>query len=124
MRGKRRSGKPRKGNRWLRALLIECARAAIVQRGSYFGAQYRHLVRRRGDKKAVVAVAHSLLVAAYHVLHDDTPYVDLGPQHFDRLRTHRLVHHHPRRLADLGYDVSLHPKPKFPQTKGVRARMD
>jgi transposase len=108
--GKRRSGKTRKGNRWLRALLIECARAAILRRGSYFAAQYRHLVRRRGDKKAIVAVAHSLLIAAYHVLRDDTAYVDLGPHHFDRLHTQRLVSYHRPRLADLGYDISLHPK--------------
>jgi transposase len=108
--GKRRSGKTRKGNRWLRTALVEAARAAIRQRGTYFAAQYRHLVRRRGDKKAIVAVAHSLLVAAYHVLRDGVPYADLGPHHFDRLNTQRLLHYHRRRLADLGYEVTLRPK--------------
>ena len=108
--GKRRSGKTRKGNPWLRTALVEAARAAIRQRGTYFAAQYRHLVRRRGDKKAIVAVAHRLLVAAYHVLRDDVPYIDLGPHHCDRLNTPRLLHDHRRRLADLGYEVTLRPK--------------
>jgi transposase len=108
--GKRRSGKRRKGNRWLRAALLECARAAILQRGTYAAAQYHHLVRRRGDKKAIVAVAHSLLLAAYHILRDRVPYRDLGAHHFDRLHQQRLMHYHRRRLVELGYEVTLHPR--------------
>jgi transposase len=108
--GKRQSGKTRKGNRWLRATLVEAARSASRQRGTYFHAQYRHLVRRRGDKKATVAVAHSLLVAAYHVLRDDVPFRDLGPDHFQRVRHDHLLAYHRRRLTDLGYHVTLTPK--------------
>lgn len=109
--GKRLSGKTRKGNAWLRAALVEAARAAVLTRGTYFAAQYRHLLRRRGDKKAIVAVAHSLLVAAYHILRDDVPYADLGPTHFDRVSHQRLLHYHRRRLAELGYDVTLTERP-------------
>jgi transposase len=86
--GKRHSGKTRKGNSGLRAALVEAARGAARQRGTYCAAQYHHLAKRGGDKKAIVAVAHSLLVAAYHILRDAVPYADLGPDHFDRL-THQ-----------------------------------
>jgi transposase len=108
--GKRYSGKTRKGNNWLRAALVEAARAAARQRGTYCAAQYRHLAKRRGDKKAIVAVAHSLLVAAYHILRDAVPYQDLGPDHFDRVNHQRLLHYHRRRLVDLGYEVTLKEK--------------
>jgi transposase len=62
--GKRKSGKSRKGDCWLRATLVECARGAVRARYSYLAAQYHRLARRRGDKKAIVAVGHSILVAA------------------------------------------------------------
>ena len=100
--GKRKSGRTRKGNRWLRATLIECARGAVRTRGSYLAAQYHRIARRRGDKKAIVAVAHSIVVAAWYVLRYGVPYHDLGHDHFDRLDRDRLVRYHTRRLADLG----------------------
>jgi len=100
--GKRKSGKTRKGNRWLRATLVECARGAVRARDSYLAAQYHRIARRRGDKKAIVAVGHSLLVAAWHVLRDDVAYRDLGPGYFDRLNRERLIRHYTRRLAELG----------------------
>jgi transposase len=109
--GKRKSGKTRKGNRWLRCLLIECGWAASRSKQSYFGAQFRHLVRRRGAKKAAVAVGHSLLVAAYHILRDDVEYRDLGADHFDRLNHHRLTDYHVQRLEQLGYQVNLQSQP-------------
>ena len=107
--GKRLSGRTWHGNPWLRQTLVESARAALFKRGSYRHAQYHHLARRRGDKKAVVAVAHSILVAAYHILRDDVGYRDLGPHHFDQLRTARLTHYHTRRRTELGYTVTLIP---------------
>src|SRR5262249_40420499 len=70
-------------------------------------AQYRRLVRRRGDKKAIVAVAHSILVIAYHVLRDSQSYRELGGDYFDRLSTDRLTRYHTKRLAALGYAVTL-----------------
>jgi len=100
--GKRKSGKTRKGNRWLRATLVECARGAVRARDSYLAAQYHRIARRRGDKKAIVAVGHSILVAAWHVLRDGVTYRDLGPGYFDRLNRERLIRHYTQRLAELG----------------------
>jgi len=104
--GKRRSGTTRHGDPWLRAALIEAAQAAARTRRSYLAAQYHRLAARRGKKKALVAVGHTILVIAYQLLSRDTQYQDLGPLYFDqrdeRLRS-RLVH----RLQALGYTVHL-----------------
>jgi transposase len=107
--GKRKSGRTRKGNPSLRTALVEVAQAAGRAKKTYLGAHYRRLVTRRGKKKAVVAVAHTILVIAYHLLQRGTTYDDLGSRYFDeRDRTvveHRLVH----RLEGLGYKVTLEP---------------
>ena len=88
---------------------MQCAWAASRKRASYLQAQYHRLRARRGPKKAVCAVAASILTAAYHMLKDGTVYADLGPDHFDRrakeVQARRLV----RRLADLGYTAELAP---------------
>jgi transposase len=105
--GNHKSGKTRKGNRWLRALLVECAWAASRTKATYFHAQFHQLTRRRGAKRAAVAVGHSLLIAAYHIIRDGVPHRDLGPAHFDTLHRHRLTSYHTRRLAELGYRVNL-----------------
>lgn len=105
--GKRRSGKTRRGNRWLRMTLIESAWAATRTRRTYLGAQYARLARRRGSKKAVVAVAHSLLGMVYHMLRDGTEYQELGATHFDRLAQARLTRYHVRRLEELGHKVTI-----------------
>jgi transposase len=107
--GKRRSGKTRHGNRWLKAALTEAAWVAARTKGTYAMAQYRRLAARRGKKRAIVAVAHSLLIAAYHVLRDQIPYQDLGPQHFDRLNPTQLAQHLVKRLERLGHKVTLEP---------------
>ena len=106
--GKRRSGKTRKGNPHLRAALIESANAAVRSRDTYLRAQYEQVKRRRGHKKAIVAVAHSILIAAYHVLKDEVPYQDLGGDYFARRAdpariTKRLV----AQLERLGHTVTL-----------------
>ena len=107
--GKRRSTRLRKGAPWLKTTLVQCAWAASRKKASYLQAQYHRLRARRGPKKAVCAVAASILTAAYHMLKDGTAYADLGPDHFDRrakeVQARRLV----RRLADLGYAVELAP---------------
>jgi hypothetical protein len=105
--GKRLSGHTRSANRSLRQALVESARGAVRKRNSYLAAQYRRLVKRRGDKKAIVAVAHSILVIAYHVLRDSQSYRELGGDYFDRLNTDRLTRYHTKRLAALGYTVTL-----------------
>jgi transposase len=106
--GKRRAGKTRKGSPWLRAALIEAAWSASHTRG-YLGAQYRRLARRRGRKKALVAVAHSLLVIAYHILKDGTTYHDLGHDYFDHRDTARLQRRLVARLEALGLHVTIEP---------------
>jgi transposase len=105
--GKRLSGRTRFANRVLRQALVESARGAVFKRDSYLAAQYRRLVKRRGDKKAVVAVAHSILVIAYHVLRDGVSYRELGGDYFDHLNAQRLTRYHTQRLAALGYVVTL-----------------
>ena len=107
--GKRRSSRLRKGAPWLKTTLVQCAWAASRRKASYLQAQFHRLRGRRGPKRAVCAVAASILTAAYHMLKDGTAYQDLGPEHFDRrskeVQARRLV----RRLADLGYAVELAP---------------
>jgi transposase len=100
--GKRKSGRTRKGNRWLRATLVECARGAIWARNGYLAAQYHRIARRRGDKTAITAVGHSILVIAWHLLRNGGSYRNLGHEYFDRLDRDRLVRYHTRRLAELG----------------------
>jgi transposase len=105
--GKRRSGRTRRGNRWLRTVLLQAAWAAIKVKGGYFGAQFRRIAKRRGEKRAIIAVAHSLLTVIYHVLTDGAVYADLGGDYFDRLAPERHARYHLRRLAELGYSVTL-----------------
>src|SRR5205085_4174021 len=82
--GKRKSGKTRKGSPWLRHILIEAAHGASHSKETYLSAQYRRLAARRGQKKALVAVGHSILVIAYHLLNDPSEtYHDLGGNYFD-----------------------------------------
>lgn len=107
--GKRLRSRARKGNRWLRRALVEAAWAASRTKGSYFRAQYRRLAGRRGKKRALVAVGHSLLGVIYHVLKDGKEYQDLGPDYFEKLEPERLRRHLVRRLQGLGYDVTLAP---------------
>jgi len=107
--GKRRSNRLRKGAPWLKTTLVQCAWAAVRKKGSYLQAQFLRLKARRGPKKAIMAVAASILTAIYHMLKDGTLYQDLGSNHFQNRskgqQTKRLV----KRLADLGYKVALTP---------------
>ena len=105
--GKRRKGKTTKGNRWLRRALNQAAWAASHTRGTYFSTQYRRIASRRGKKRAIVAVAHSLLVTIYHMIRDQTIYADLGADHFDRLDPDRLTLYYLKRLKSLGHKVTL-----------------
>ncbi len=110
--GKRKSGKTRKGDRWLRRYLIEAAWAATRKKGSYLSALYHRLVVRRGKKKAIVAVAHRLLVIIYHMLKDQGSYRELGPDHFNKVNAAHVQRHHVRRLESLGFKVILEPVAK------------
>ncbi len=103
--GKRMSGKMAKGNRWCRRALTEAGWAAGHTKKSYFGAQFRRLAPRRGSKRAVVAVAHSLLVAIYHILSRGVVYEELGVTYFDTMNTEQKRRYHLRRLRELGVEV-------------------
>jgi transposase len=105
--GKRRSGYAGKGNRWLRSILVECAWCATRKKDSYFKAQYHRLAARRGQKRALLAVGHSLLTVIYHLLRDGVVYQDLGPNYFDQRDRSQIARHAVRRLERLGYHVSL-----------------
>jgi transposase len=107
--GKRKSGKTRKGDQWLRRYLMEAAWAAIRKKGSYLSALYHRLVVRRGKKKAIVAVAHRLLVIIYHMLKDQGTYRELGSDHFNKLNAAYVQRHHVKRLESLGFKVILEP---------------
>lgn len=108
--GKRRSGRPRKGSKWLGKTLTESAKAAARTRGSYLAARHARLRGRRGPGKATGATRHAILIAAYHILAGMVPYHELGPDHLDQSRsleqrTKRLV----RQLEQLGHTVTLEP---------------
>ena len=109
--GKRKSGRTRKGNPALRTALVIAAQAASHKRDSYLSAQYRRLAARRGPKKAIVALAHSLLVIAYHVLKRRVNFMDLGPTYFDERNRVSVQRQLVRRLEHLGYKVALEPMP-------------
>jgi transposase len=107
--GKRLSGRTRKGSPWLRTALVEAAQAASRCKDGYLSAQFQRIRRRRGGKKAIIAVGHTLLVIVFHVLKEEKDYQELGGNYFDQADHQavqkRLVH----RLEKLGYDVTLTP---------------
>jgi transposase len=108
--GKRQSGRTRKGSPWLRAALVEAAQAAGRSKDTYLAAQYHRLASRRGKKRAAVAVGHSILVTAYHLLKTNTTYQELGGAYFDERHHQALQRRLVRRLEGLGYNVTLEPQ--------------
>lgn len=108
--GKKRSSKTRKGSRWLRQTMVQAAWAASHTKTTYLTAQYRRLASRRGRKRALIALAHTILGIAYHVLKKGTVYADLGPDYFERRDTGRLTRHLVDRLERLGHKVTLETK--------------
>ena len=105
--GKRRSGKTRSGNRYLRRTLIQAALAAARKNRSALQARYHRVKRTRGHKKAVVAVGHQILEIAYYVMRDHVPYDELGADYFDRRHAERAVRRHIRQLEALGFHVTV-----------------
>lgn len=108
--GKRYSGRTRKGNQTLRTTMIQAAHAARRKKGSYASALYQRLVGRRGKKRAIVAVARSLLVSIYHMLTRQQEYEDLGSDYFQKRRKENKVDYLTKQLARLGYEVRLAPQ--------------
>ena len=106
--GKRRSNRLRKGAPWLKTTLVQCAWAAVKKKTAT-SAQFYRIKARRGPKKAIMAVAASILTAIYHMLKDGTMYKDLGRNHFDRRSTDQQKNRLIKRLAELGYAVEIKP---------------
>lgn len=108
--GKNRSGKTTKGNRWLKRALSQAAWAASNTKQTYLSAQYRRIVRRRGKKRAVVALSHTLLTIIYHVLAQHVPYAELGAEYFDNLHPESRARFYKKQLEKLGFKVTLEGK--------------
>jgi transposase len=107
--GKRRKRRITPGNRWLKRTLVQAGWAASHTKNSYLASQYRRLLGRRGKKRALVAVAHSILVIIYQILKTGTAYTELGADFFDRLEPERLKRFYIKRLQHLGHRVTLEP---------------
>lgn len=107
--GKRRKRRITPGNHWLKRTLVQAAWAASHTKNSYLASQYRRLLGRKGKKRALIAVAHSILVIAYYLLKEAKTYSDLGGDFFDRLEPERLKRYYVKRLQGLGHKVTLEP---------------
>lgn len=107
--GKRLSTRILPGNRWLKSTLVQMAYSAVRRKGTYLHALYKRLAGRRGKKKAIVAVAHSLLVSIYHMLRNGTPYQELGGAHFDKVDQAKTLERLTARIQNLGFDVRIQP---------------
>jgi transposase len=109
--GKRKSGRTTHGDKWLKATLVEAAWAASKTKGSYLKARYYRLVSRRGKKRAAVAVGHTILIIAYHIIKEHLVYKELGADFFDRLNEQHLLNRLTKRIAALGYKVDIEKLP-------------
>jgi transposase len=107
---KNRSGKTPKGNQWLRRALVEPSWGAARRKDGYLGALYRGIAARRGEKRAVIAVARTILQSAWHVLSKGVDYKELGGDYFDKLHGDKTRNNLIKRLQKLGYEVTLVPK--------------
>ncbi len=107
--GKRRSGRIRKGNRYAKAILVQAAHAAARTKNTYLSAQYHRIAARRGDKRAAVAVGHSILVIYYHMLKTGQPYQEKGGSYFSELDRQHAERRLTKQLERLGYQVTLTP---------------
>lgn len=106
---RKKSGKITRGNNTLKTILIQCAQIAKRTKGSFFKAQYGRLVVRRGKKRATVAVAHSMIIAIYHILKDGVPFKDLGEGYYTQFNTEKKINHHLKQLEKLGWTPSIIP---------------
>lgn len=103
--GRRKSGKTRKGNALLRTTLVVCAHSAAKHKRSYFSAQFQRISAHRGKKRAYVAVAHSMLIAIYHILKDGVPFHDLGADYYNQFNKERKINAYLKKLKALGWET-------------------
>jgi transposase len=107
--GKRLRGTTRQGSPWLCRMACQCAWAAARTKNTYLSSQFRRLAARRGKKRAIIAVAHTLIVIAYHLQKNQSNYDDLGGNYFDRIHSDGLKRYLVKRLEQLGHKVTLEP---------------
>ena len=105
--GKRRSGKTRKGNKTLKVILTQCAQAAVKRKDTFFYAQYQRISMRRGKKRAILAVAHSILIAIYYMIKEDKEFINLGSDFYNKFNKEKKANAYIKKLKELGYDVQL-----------------
>lgn len=105
--GKKKSSRIRKGNLHLKSTLVECAHSAIRHKDSYFYAKYCRISARRGGKRALVAIAHSMALAIYHILLDKEHFCDLGSDYFNTIYAEKIKKRNIQSLEKLGFSVSL-----------------
>ena len=105
--GKKKSSRIRKGNQFLKTTLVECALSAIRHKDSYFYAKYCKIAARRGGKRAVIAIAHSMAIAIYHILKDNSHFVDLGANYYNTINAETIKQRNIKSLERLGFSVSL-----------------
>lgn len=105
--GKKMSTRIRKGNKHVKSVLVECARSAIRNKKSYFYSRYQRIAARRGGKRALIAVAHSMLIAVYHILKELQPYKELGYDYYDTWNHEKIIQRNIRSLERLGVNVVI-----------------
>jgi transposase len=110
--GKRKSGKTRDGNKWLRRSLCQAAWAVTRTKNCYLSAQFKRLAARRGVKRAVMAVAHTMLIIGYHMLKTGRSYHELGGNYLEQINKHQLQRYFVKRLRNLGLKVTVEPVPE------------
>lgn len=107
--GKKKSSRIRKGNKFLKTILVECSRASIRHKDSYYYAKYCKIAARRGGKRALVAIAHTMALAIYNILLKKEHFYDLGYDYYNVLNSERIVKRNVSSLESLGFTVSLTP---------------
>lgn len=107
--GRRKHGKTTKGNKALKTILTQCAKSAKTVKSSYFFAQYQRISARRGKNRATLAVAHSMLIAIYHILKNKTAFHDLGSDYYDSFNRDRKINSYLKRLKALGWEPDAIP---------------
>ena len=105
--GKRRSGRTRKGNKTLKVILTQCAQAAVKRKDTFFYAQYQRISMRRGKKRAILAVAHSILIAIYYMIKEDKEFVNLGSDFYNKFNKEKKANAYVKKLKELGYCVQI-----------------
>ena len=103
--GKRKYGRTTKGNKSLKTMLVQCAKAAKNVKSSFFSAQYQRIATRRGKNRATLAVAHSMLIAIYHVLKTGTPFKDLGSEYYSQFNKEKKINSYLKKLHSLGWEL-------------------